>query len=220
MGVDPEAGGRQLGADLIDRVGDIGRERAAVGVAEDQVFGAGAVRRAQHLQRVVGVLGETVEEVLGVEVNLAPERRHVLERLADHREVLLERRVQDRVDLGGDALADEGHNGRVRLAQRDDVEVGRGVGVGLAGPAEGHEFGVLQRPLLHAFEEGLVLLIAAGEAALHIVDAELIEAMGDGDLVGQREGDAFHLRAVAEQGVVEHHTRSCEPGRVVKRGHG
>ena len=44
---------------------------------------------------------------------------------------------------------------------------------------------MLQRPELHALEEGLVLLVAAGEAALHVVDAELIEAMGDGDLVGQ-----------------------------------
>ena len=43
--------------------------------------------------------------------------------------------------------------------------------------------------------------IGAGIAALDIIDAELVEHAGDRDLVGEREVDAVHLRAVAQGGV-------------------
>ena len=48
-------------------VADPARQHAAVGVAQRDHLGAGLVRGAQHLQRVVAVVAVAVEEVLGVE---------------------------------------------------------------------------------------------------------------------------------------------------------
>ena len=57
----------------------------------------------------------------------------------------------------------------------------------------------LSRPPLG--EETRVDRIGAGIAGLDIVDAELVEHAGDGELVGEREVDAVRLRAVAQRGV-------------------
>ena len=75
-------------ADGADRSGDLVGHRAAVGVAENQVLRTGSVGGADDVKRVVGVFLEAIEEVLGVEVDLASDRGHVLDRLADHRQVL------------------------------------------------------------------------------------------------------------------------------------
>ena len=45
--------------------------------------------------------------------------------------------------------------------------------------------------------------LEAGPAALDVVHAEGVEPLGDAELVGEREVDAFALRAVAERGVVK-----------------
>ena len=57
------------------------------------------------------------------------------------------------------------------------------------------------RPLLA--KKARVGRVGAGIAALDIVDAELVEHAGDGDLVLEREVDAVGLRAVAQRRVEE-----------------
>jgi hypothetical protein len=64
-------------------------------------------------------------------------------------------------------------------------------------------FGVLEFELFGFAEELDVLFVGAGPAALDVVHAEGVEALGDAQLVGERKMDAFALRAVAERGVVE-----------------
>src|SRR5207249_2497153 len=45
--------------------------------------------------------------------------------------------------------------------------------------------------------------IGAGPPALDVVDAEVVEPLGDAQLVLEREGDVLRLRAVAQRRVVE-----------------
>ena len=171
--------------DGLDRFDHLVSHRAAVGVAEDQVLRAGSKGGADHVEGVVGVLLVAVEEVLGVEVNLASDRGHVLDRFAHHREVFLARGVEHGLDLRGDRFADESDDRRLGLAQGDDVEVRLDIRTRLARAAEGDQLGPLQRLRFHPLEERLVLLVRAGEAALDVVHTERVEPVGDGDLVLQ-----------------------------------
>ena len=54
-----------------------------------------------------------------------------------------------------------------------------------------------------ALEELDVLGVGAGPAAFDVVEADLVQARGDAQLVGQREDHALALGAVAQRGVVE-----------------
>ena len=83
-------------------------QHAAVGVAQRDHLGAGLVRRAQHLERVVAVGAVAVEEVLGVEEHLLPLPAQVADGVADHREVLLERGAQRQLDVPVVRLRDQG----------------------------------------------------------------------------------------------------------------
>ena len=62
---------------------------------------------------------------------------------------------------------------------------------------------MLELELLRLTEELDVFFVGAGPAALDVVHAEGVEALSDAELVGEREMDAFALRAVAERGVVK-----------------
>jgi len=52
-------------------------------------------------------------------------------------------------------------------------------------------------------EELDILFVRAGPAALDVVHAEGVEALGDAEFVSERKMDAFTLRSVAQRGVVE-----------------
>ena len=79
---------RECGADLR-------RQRAAVGIAQDDPLGAGLRGRAQALQRVARVKGQAVEEVLGVEEHALARGHEECDRLGDHLQVLRARDAQD-----------------------------------------------------------------------------------------------------------------------------
>src|SRR5579859_6052010 len=113
----PESGDHRL-----DAGADLRRQASAVRVAKhdpcrSRLRGGGA-----DLQRVVAVARESVEEVLGVEDDLMTRRHAKRHRLADHREVLLDRRLQHLVDLPRVALADQCP--RRSSAARERREVG------------------------------------------------------------------------------------------------
>ena len=76
-------------ADDGQRGADLGRQRAAVGVAQHQPLGARIGGGPQAVERVPGVEGEAVEEVLGVEQHPLAGPDQVGDRLADHLQVLL-----------------------------------------------------------------------------------------------------------------------------------
>ena len=116
-------------ADRFNATPDSGRHAAAIGVAEDDPGRAGPRGREADLGRVLGVTYEAVEEVLGVEDHLATKAHRVGDRLLDHRQVFVVRRLQHGRDLPGIAFAHECPYRSIALGERFEV------GVLLAGPA-------------------------------------------------------------------------------------
>src|SRR5581483_1652606 len=96
--------------------------------------------------------------------------------------------------------ADDGHLRRQQLMQLQVVLRGD---MRAAGAAKGGQARVLERNPLHALEEGFVLRIGAGPAALDKVHSELIQTAGNANLILDTEANAFALRTVAQGGVVD-----------------
>jgi hypothetical protein len=78
-----------------------------------------------------------------------------------------------------------------------------GVAVLAARHAEGADLRVPEIELPDFLEELDVLRIGKGIAPFDVIDAELVESAGDGELVLEGEVDALPLAAVAERGVVD-----------------
>ena len=78
-------------AELADDLHDLVRQRAAVGVAQDDRVGASPLGRRDDLERVRRIGLVAVEEVLGVEEDGAVLRLEVGDRVVDHPQVLFER---------------------------------------------------------------------------------------------------------------------------------
>ena len=202
VGVDAEpvagdAGGDDRGGDLAD----LGRQRAAVGVAEHHPAGAGVERRLEAGERVVGVGLPAVEEVLGVEQRLAALGLQEADRGGDVVAVLLEADPERGGDVEVVGLADEADRGRAGVDDAGEDLVVRGGAAGALGHAEGGQAGVAQRR--DGGEEGAVGGVGARPAAFDVVDAEAVERLADPALVLDGEVDALALLAVAEGGVVE-----------------
>ena len=115
---------------------DLPRQRAAVGVAQDDRFGAGHVGRAQRRQRVGRVGLVAVEEVLGVVEDLAAVRPKVGYALADHRQVLVQGRLHHAQDVKIPGLAENRDDRRLGVEQHADLRIGFAGHSGLAGGAE------------------------------------------------------------------------------------
>ena len=187
----------------LDDVRDLVRETAAIGVAEDDAVRARRLGRQQRAERVVGIPLVPVEEVLGVVDDLLEVLEEVGDGVADHRQVLFERRPDRRGDVEVPRLAEDGDDGRSRLDQRLDVRVVLRAHARPPGRAERADPGGLEDRVLHALEEAQVLGIRPGPAALDVVDAERVEALGDADLVLHGEGHTFALGAVPKRRVVD-----------------
>jgi hypothetical protein len=119
-----------------------------------------------------------VEEVLRVEHDLSPVLFEERDRVGDHRQVLLQCRPQHGLDVEIPGLGDEGDRRRLCCDQLLQVAV-----VSSARAGEGGQPRVLERLLPQGGEELLVLGVRARPAALDVVDAELVQAAGDVQLV-------------------------------------
>ena len=122
---------------------------------------------------------------------------------ANHGEVFLVAGLEDALDLVLAGLAHKGDAGSLGGDHALDVGVGLAGEAGAAGAAEGAHPGLREGYVFELLEVGCVAGVGAGEAALDPLDAELVELLGDAHLIGDGEGDALHLGAVAEGGVVE-----------------
>ena len=190
--------------DVVDDVAHPARQHAAVGVAQRDDLGTGVVRRAQHLERVVTVGAVAVEEVLGVQEHRLPLLAEVGDGVADHREVLLERGPQRQLDVAVVRLGDQGDDRGAAVAERGDQRVVCRAYAGAAGGAERRELGVPQVELVGGAAEELgVLGVRPRPAALDVADAQPVELLGDGQLVGDRQVESLLLGAVAQGGVVD-----------------
>src|SRR5262249_59710909 len=95
----------------------------------------------------------------------------------------------------------------------------KGVGAGVlrgadalaGGHAEGGDAGVAEAQVPDLTEVLVVLGVGQRVAALDEVDAEVVEPLGDEELVLEREVDALALAAVPQGGVVDEDARHGAP---------
>ena len=130
-----------------------GGHGAAVRIAKDNAVRAGRGGGLQTLNRVISIRLETVEEVLGVEKDLPAGILQMANRIADHREIFLERRLEDVGDVPVVCFGDDRDNRSVGFEQCLQVRVGVGASAGLASRTEGNEAGALQVHLRDAGKE-------------------------------------------------------------------
>ncbi len=201
VGVDAELLGRHDRGNLLGDRLHLVRQRAAIGVAEDNPAGAGGKRRLEAGQRIVGIGLEAVEEMLGVEHQLAGMLSGLAQRVLDHAQVLVELDTQGTDHLPCRGLRNERDDVGAAAEERCQHRVVGGASSGPTRHAEGAELGATKG--LGALEEGIVSGIGAGPAALDIVDAQPVELTRDPQLVGDGEVDALCLGAVTQRGVVE-----------------
>jgi hypothetical protein len=194
-----------VGDDLLDLVG----KRAAVGVAQHDPAGACLVGVLGDAQGVLAIGLVAVEEVLAVDHRLAAGGDDRLDGLANAFQVFLVGRAECDADVIVPGLGDE-TGSRGWVLQR--VLKARVVGdraAGALGHAERRESRVRERR--GRCKKLGVGLIGPWVATLDVVDAQLIEDLGDPDLVGDREVEARGLGAVPECRVeqVEAFLRGC-----------
>ena len=118
--------------DLLDLV----RQRAAVGVAQHHPARAGLIRRFSAFQRVVGVVLETVEEMLAIDDHLAAGRHGGLDAVLDAFEVFLQRAAERDMDLIIPGFRDEDDGVGGAVEQGGDAGIVGGGAPGALGHAE------------------------------------------------------------------------------------
>src|SRR5947208_5867004 len=182
---------------------DRGRQRAAARVAETDERRARVRGRPHARERVVVVGRETVEEVLGVEDDLVGPLAEVGDGVVDDLQVLRERDAQVLAHVEVPGLADDGDHRRLGEETEAQVAVVGGLHARPAGRAEGRHLRMLESEAFDGAEELLVARVRAWPTALDVVEAEVVEALGDAELVLEREGDVLGLRPVAQRRVVE-----------------
>ena len=100
-------------------------------------------------------------------------------------------------------FSDDCDNRCVRRDQRLQIRVRVSTAAGFSRRAKGSQTGVLEVHLGHAGKELDVLRVRPGVTAFDVVNAELVHAAGDLQLVIDGERDTFHLRTVAKGRVVQ-----------------
>ena len=201
MGVDADMVARHARRDHGAGGGlNVGRQGAAIGVAEDNPAGARVIGRLAAGGGVIRVGLPAVEEMFGIEKRLAPLRDDMGDGGGDVVEVFVERDAEGGGDVEVMRLADEADGGGSGVQDRGEDVVIIGRPPGALGHAEGGEGGAGLGP---GREKVAVGRVGAGPAALDIVDADPVERMGDLHLVGDGELHALRLLAVAKGRVVE-----------------
>jgi len=161
-------------------------------------------RDPHHLQGVAGVGAVPVEEVLRVEEHPLALGGQVPHGVGDHGEVLGQGGPQRCGDVPVVALGDQRHHRRAGLAQRRHLRVVGGDRARPPGGPERREGSVAELELgARPAEELGVLGDGTRPAAFDEADAELVQAPCDGQLVGDRQAEAFLLGAIAQRGVVD-----------------
>ena len=202
--------------DLLHAVG----QRAAVRVAEHECLGSRPLGGSEHGQSEVLVVEEPVEEVLGVEEHPTPVAAQERDRVGHHGDGLVEIGAQG---IGHMAVPALGHDADRRGLDADQpgerLVVGR-LHPGAAGRAEGHQGGRAEGELLRgALEELVVLRVGPRPPALDEGDAEVVELLGDAQLVVDRKRQAFLLATVAQCRVEDvDRARECRQLVVVALG--
>src|SRR5437773_1926957 len=156
-------------------------------------------RDHRHQVRVPAALAEAVDRALHLHAAV----RDALDRVRDRQLAVVvavdAERGRDRGPGRVHAGPDRGrHGAAARVAQTDEgrARVGRGAHARQRAVAVGPE-------AIDGAEKLLVAWVRTRPAALDVVDAEVVEPLGDAQLVLEREGDVLGLRPVAQRRVVD-----------------
>ena len=182
---------------------NLGRQRAAVRVAEHDEVGAAALGSLPRRERVCAVVLAAVERVLGVVHDELAMRFEVPHGIFDHGQVFCRRRLQDLEDVQEPRLAVDRDDGRRGVEEQPDLIVRLRADVFAARGAERCEARAPERPVLRLLKELDVLGVAARPAAFDVMHTERVQALGNPQLVGDRQRNALPLRAVPQRGVVD-----------------
>ena len=159
--------------------------------------------RAQAVQRVAGVGAPAVEEVLGVVDHALALRDQERDRRSDHVEVLLGRDLDDLLQVQAPGLADQRADRREAVGEHAQRRVlGRPAPAAARHPERG-DLRVLEALAGEQVEELELLGVRGREAGLDQVDPELVELVGDAQLLGSAERHGRALHAIAQGRVVE-----------------
>ena len=118
---------------------------AAVGVTADDGLRPGLDGGAQAAQGVVAIVGEAVEEMLGVVDHALACGGQKCDRLGDHAQVLLAVDLYHLLQVKRPRLADDRAHRREALSEHSQARVLVGTGVAPPGHAEGGDLGPRER---------------------------------------------------------------------------
>src|SRR5208283_4514484 len=181
---------------------DFTGQASAVGVAQRDERDARAVNGFQARERVLGIVKIAVEEMFGVENRLVEVFFQKRDRVVENFEIFVERDSQRLADVHVPGLADHGRDRSPGAQEQLQVAIGRGANSRTAGRAEGRDSGVANFDLFDLFEERRVAIVRARPSTLDVIETEIVETLGNRDLVLDRQRDVFGLASVAQSGVV------------------
>ena len=173
----------ERGDDIAGRALDELGQTPAIRLAEHDEIGTRVVRRLHGFQRIRRIFPVAVEKVLGVIEHLAALRLEVTHGVGDHREVFLERDLEDLGDMQRPRLADDRHRGRLRIEEHLHLRIVFDPHLAAARHAECGDLRVLPSALRRLLEECGVLRIRPRPAALDVMHAERVELLRDADLI-------------------------------------
>jgi hypothetical protein len=208
--------GNTGGDDGRDDFAHFRRLAAAIGVAQHHPAGAGLVSGCGTGQRIIRIGLVAIEEMLAIDQRLAAGGKHCLDAVLDRLEVFLIGTAERHAHMVIPAFGHKTDGIAFGLQQGGEPRIIGRRDAGALGHAEGDEFGIAGTLLV---EEGRVRRVGAGITALDIIDAELVEQRGNGNLVLDGKIHTGCLLPVAQCGVEESDLFACHvrasPGRSV-----
>jgi len=177
------------------------RQRAAVGVAQDQPARTVVVGGLQAIDGEGAVGLVAVEEMLGVEHHLVLALAGEPDAVADHADGLVQLDAQRDLGVEVPGLAHHADGADLGLEDGDQA----GVVVGAAPRAPRHAENREPRPLERGriAEKLVVGRIRPRPSTFDVVDPQAVELARDRLLVGDAEVDPLCLRAIAQRAVVK-----------------
>ncbi|MMZ60517.1 hypothetical protein D1872_226160 [compost metagenome] len=182
MGVNAQTGVCHASCQHADDVMHFMRHRSAVRVAHDEPIGPGCFRFGHDGKGVFGVVLVAVKEMLGVENNLKTLALQISDGVVDHRQVFFQRGLQRRVDVEVPRFADERGGLNSRFDHPLQIRVMLGQAVFSPCASESRDL-CLKLQFLYALEKLDVLVVAAGDAPFNIMDTQLIQLLGNLQLI-------------------------------------
>ena len=196
----------EFGDDLARHPFDKIRQVSAIRFAKHDQVRTGIARRFHRAQRVVRIFLVAVEKMFGVVEHLAPVLFQMRHGVRDHREIFLERDVENLGHMQRPRLADDGHGGRLRIEEHLHLRVVLHAHLAAPGHAKGGDLRVLPSAFRRLLKERRVLRVRARPATLDVMHSKRVELFRHANLIHDRERNPGPLRAVAESGVVDGET--------------